>query len=300
MPMVIPLIAAGFSAAAGMAGATALIGGTITAASIAGGLMVAGAALTVIGTLTGNKTLSKWGGILGLAGGVTTLASGAFGAASSAAADSAAGSVGATGSAASEVGAQSIANMGGEAAAAAPVSGGDAVIGNAMGPQAIEHAAANGLADAAAPALADAAPALADAGSSPVLGPQAIVDGSRAASAQGQQALFGTSGADSVFGAAAPAPTLSGATGLSATPAAPSFMERVSDAGKTASTWMKDNKELVNVGGGMIQGAMRSYGDQAAMKQRMELQEGYDARQRARINASLKGLTMPTYHRPGA
>ena len=59
MPMAIPLLAA-----AGTAWAGAMAGGLI------GGVMIAGGAMTAIGALTGNKNLMKWGGVLGLAGGV--------------------------------------------------------------------------------------------------------------------------------------------------------------------------------------------------------------------------------------
>ncbi len=59
--------------------------GAVAATSITGMLMIGGAALGTIGMLTGNENLTKIGGYLGLAGGISGLASGAFSSGASAA-----------------------------------------------------------------------------------------------------------------------------------------------------------------------------------------------------------------------
>jgi hypothetical protein len=70
MPLVAIVAAVGsFIAGAGIATAA----GATMGAMIAGGAMMVGAALTIVGTVTGNANLSKWGGILSLAGGVGAL-----------------------------------------------------------------------------------------------------------------------------------------------------------------------------------------------------------------------------------
>lgn len=295
MPAVIPLIGAGASVAAGWGGATALIGGTITAASVAGGLMVAGGALTAIGALTGNKSLMKWGGVLGLAGGVTKLTTAALEEAGKAAATSAA-PASAAGGAAGQAAGSAASGAAQEASAGAQAmladgtpslgTGPDALAGTAAAPS----AAPAGIVDsAAAPAASQAAAplkGLVDSASAP----QAIVDASQAAGPQGIVDASTPMGPQAIERAA----------GLPVDPAAPpGILDRVSAAGKGAASWVKDNKELVNTAAGLVQGAAKSYGDQAMLKERMKAQEQYEARQRARISASLKGLQMPQYVRPG-
>lgn len=60
-----------------MGAALPMLASTVLATQIAGGVMFAGGALSGIGAVTGNKKLSKIGGIMSLAGGVGALASGA-------------------------------------------------------------------------------------------------------------------------------------------------------------------------------------------------------------------------------
>lgn len=64
---VVAVVAAVASFATGVAtvaAATGIVG------AIVGGAMIVGAAMTVVGTITGNEKLTKWGGILSLAGGI--------------------------------------------------------------------------------------------------------------------------------------------------------------------------------------------------------------------------------------
>lgn len=75
MPIIIIAAAAG-SFIAGAAIATAA--GATLGAMIVGGAMMVGAAMTIVGTITENKNLARWGAILSIAGGIGSLAIGAF------------------------------------------------------------------------------------------------------------------------------------------------------------------------------------------------------------------------------
>ena len=70
---------------------TAVTAEVVTIASVATAVAELGMTLSVVGAVTGSKDLTKIGGYLGLAGGVTSLAAGAFDAVAGAAADGAAG-----------------------------------------------------------------------------------------------------------------------------------------------------------------------------------------------------------------
>jgi hypothetical protein len=70
---------------------TAVAAEVVTVASIATAVAELGMTLSVVGAVTGSKDLMKVGGYLGLAGGVTSLAAGAFSAAEGAAAEGLAG-----------------------------------------------------------------------------------------------------------------------------------------------------------------------------------------------------------------
>lgn len=59
-----------------MGAALPMLASTVLATQIAGGVMLAGGALSGIGAVTGNKKLSKIGGVMSLAGGLGALASG--------------------------------------------------------------------------------------------------------------------------------------------------------------------------------------------------------------------------------
>lgn len=73
---------------------TAITAEVVTIASVAAAVGELGLTLSVVGAVTGSKDLMKVGGYLGLAGGITSLASGAMSAASGAAAEGAADTVG--------------------------------------------------------------------------------------------------------------------------------------------------------------------------------------------------------------
>jgi hypothetical protein len=92
--------------AASYGGAAALVGGTLTLATVSAGLAFAGGALSLIGNISGNRTISKIGMIAGIAGGVGMLADFAM-----------------TAAASSMTGMGEAAAAGSEAAASAPLAG---------------------------------------------------------------------------------------------------------------------------------------------------------------------------------
>lgn len=90
---IIPIIAAVGSFAAGAAVATAA--GATVGAMVVGGMMMVGAALTIVGTVTGNAKLTKIGGIVSLVGGVGALGLGMAGMLTSGVSEAASAGVGA-------------------------------------------------------------------------------------------------------------------------------------------------------------------------------------------------------------
>lgn len=299
MPVAIPLIAAYATASAGVAMATAV--GASMAAMVCGGLMVAGGALTAIGAVSGNKQCSKWGGILSLAGGVGALATGAANATASTVADQAAGTATTTSTAAG--------NLSGSAAGTAATDGAAQLAGTeALTPvvdgSAASLAPATGLETAAAP-VADTSGGLIGSNMATTA---PVMDGGAEALAGSTMAPVGdvaaaTPGVDAVAGAEAlPTPPAgSVSVGAPTTEVAPSSVfDQIKSAGTKLSKFATDNKGLVQVGAGIVQGAMKNKSDQELLDQRYALAEEADARQRARLSASVQGLKMPVYQKAKA
>jgi hypothetical protein len=65
--------------------------------------------------------------------------------------------------------------------------------------------------------------------------------------------------------------------------AGPSALSRV-------GSFIKENKELVNLGGGLVKGAMEGYGQERAVKDAAKRAEEAEARRRAQFNASILGI----------
>jgi len=293
MPMVIPAVAAALS---------------ISAATLITGMAIAGTALSAIGAITGNKTLSMFGGVIGLVGGVAGIAA----------------SLGTTGASAAALGEAAAASSTGSLSQTAAVGTG------------LDLAASEAL--AAAPGALDAASAI-GAAAEPLSATALATDGVVNAAASmapdvgmigGEMAAAATSAPDSSLVTElmqAPAPGMDPAAAAdAAAPAAepagyqsnsadkqaifggenygskvePSFGSRVGDAVSGATDWMGRNKQATNLIGGMINGAAKSYGDQSLLKEKYKLDEQASARQRARLNASVQGLKMPVYQRSGA
>lgn len=145
MPILIPLVAAAGTAAAGYAAVTA-------GAYIVGGMMIAGAAMTAIGAISGNSKLTKYGSLLSLAGGLTGLATGAWEtagaeiakeaaapAAPAASGVEAAAPVAATGEATGAIAKEGIVATAAEAAPATPPYGGVGTPGAGAGTDAVAN-----------------------------------------------------------------------------------------------------------------------------------------------------------------
>lgn len=259
MPMAIPLIAAGASIYAGVAAAT-------MGAMVAGGVMIAGGAMTAIGAVTKNQRLMKIGGIVSLVGGVGALATGALSALASEA----------------SVAPTSVQSAIGGAAQDGLLAAEQAAAGSGAGaaPMAAEAGGATGAADTAAAPIA--APIAAQE-TAPV---QAAQPAAQAGQSAGQSAgeayrageIATRSGA---YGGIKPVASVSAPGDWSST------LGKVTD-------WMERNKALTQVGGGIVQGAMKNYSEQAAYEEQLREQ----ARRRAEYSAGIVGLKMPTYVAP--
>ena len=92
------------------------------------------------------------------------------------------------------------------------------------------------------------------------------------------------------------------AADAAATPGAgnaqPSWAQQIGNFGKSAGGFISDNKELLNAGGGLVSGAMKSASDQSLLKEKYAAQTAYEQGNRDRLNASMRGLAMPTYQAP--
>lgn len=306
MPAAIPLVGAAFSIAGGVAaagGMAAIAAGGLSALTLTSGLMIAGGALTGVGALTGNKKLMTLGSVLGLAGGVSSLASKAGEAAGAAATAEAASQ------AAAEAGVSTTANVGGNV-----VQGADlATTAAETASNAASQAGVSALADSApsgvirdavaepwalngpgeAGPLAGSAPQSAAAAPSMAADPMSVVGPSQdtgliAQAGQGgpmtgtrfdlQQGTYdgGYSGRgpDSIPGQAG-----------SASPG--SWWSKATD-------WMKKNPEATKIGGGLVQGAMQYYGNQQIADDNVKRQMAYQDWVRQRYSDSVRNLTVPS------
>lgn len=130
MPFIVgPSVAAAATAigAAAAAGTAAAVGAAAmaTVSAIAAVATVAGVAMTVVGAITGDKDLMKIGAMVGIAGGVTGLATGAFGAGTAAASEAAT---------AGDVAASSTVPLGTTTAHGGLLGGGTTAMSNAITP----------------------------------------------------------------------------------------------------------------------------------------------------------------------
>ena len=278
MPMLIPLIAAGAGVAAGMA-----------AGGLIGGVMIAGAAMSAIGAISGNKRLSQFGAVLGLAGGVAGLASGAW----SAAADTVASQAAQEGAVAFE---HSAASYGSDALGAGGVTGaaagGDAALSQAnmaaMDPSASAGATAGGMSPNGLDTSDIGIGAVNTGGlqTPPVPGatPPTTVNIVNGGGNQGT------------------APAIQ-ANGQSATQ--PGMLQTfkdgagsIGDSLKSGVKWATANPEnarITQAGAGLLSAGFGYVGQQEAVKTKIQMEEAAQARARARLNDSVKGVRVPTY-----
>lgn len=235
--------------------------------------MIAGAAMTATGAITGNRTLSKWGGVLSLAGGVAGLATGAWSTtASSLATES------------SSVGAGGLAQEGfraAEYAAAAP------------GGASYDALAAVGAAN-------DSVGAVGAVSGSSALGPATVNLGSAGGT---MSTAGGVGGAADVVKQGIADATARGIPGVAQS--APGVTGTIAESGagnggmldslKSAMTWAEKNPRLTQAGAGLLQSGLGAYGQQEAIKEQIKMQEDAQARARQRMNDSVKGVTVPVY-----
>lgn len=255
MAAAIPIIATFASGAAAggtiAAGATAV--GALATGSLAGFLTVAGGIAGSIGALTGKKSLQRIGGLMALGGGLVGLAQGAFGSAVDAATAGTA---------------QEAANAAWSAGGAAEVAGGAGVgaeLGS-IGQQAAEAAGAAGdtgsLWSRAQPdALAQINTAESPAGS---LGGAADPTGGAGGGGSSlyQKALQSSHGVQPAQAAAPMDPITAGADKLAQGASEMTSQElqaylaaqkaKALSALKSAGGWIRDNKELVSMGGNAL------------------------------------------------
>lgn len=299
--MVIPVIAS--FAAAGSAIAAA--GGIVAAMStFTGFLAVAGAALTGIGAITGKKDLVKIGSLMTLG---SSLASAASSASSTAASEVAAEQAAQEGFRAAEYSDMAAYN-GGNAAA----SSGSVTPTTAGMEQATEGAANAGVSESAIDPLERANAAAAEEGASIFERASAASSGSTPAAAGSTGAAEGSSILDKLTAAQEPGSTVLGdinrqalqigvepsaavpsgvtingqvmttdpiAQYASQTPASTINASNAASAQRSASMldnvgqWVKNNKELAQLGGQLVTGLAQGYGQQQALDAQQSIYE---------------------------
>lgn len=279
MAVVVPLVAAFATGAAGMA-AIGAVGAT--ALGIASGYaMVAGAVLSGVGALTGKKDLMKIGGILSLAGGVGSIANAASGAADAAmqevAGKAAAESVGDK-LAKDAVTDQLVQEMGAGAAQSATEAAGQAASQAASG--AVARSAGNVSQALTGQVGADSMTPLAD--SAGQAGAQSAAQASIQPPAQSavQSAVDGAGLRISDVSVSASG-DLSGGIGR--------IGSKLASGAESMGAWVKSNKELLDVGGKTLN-AM--YGPEAELvdmkKQEFDRQQSLLDRAYANLNAPVR------------
>lgn len=286
MPVLVPVVAA---AAGAYAGVGVLAAATTLGGMIAGGMMIAGAALTAVGTVTGNEKLTKYGGLLGMAGGAGAIMSGAYA------------------SAANQVGNQAAVQGGQQAATDAAAQAGTSGAGAATAQPAA--AAATGTTGASTGGVIEsnlAAPAAEQAGQAAQAAGPAAGDTAAATLRQADPARFaGTTGAGGATAEASPLAEMLKSTNtaspVEAAVRAPASQGNwLTDVGKSmtegvgsVSKWMNANPELTKTGMGLIQGGANAWGQQEALKSRYEMEREDEARRRQEYSDSVTGVSVP-------
>lgn len=272
---------------AGAAGAAALVAGNVVASTVLAGMMFAGGALSLAGQITGNKTLSKYGGLISLAGGIGNIAVGAKEVAGQAVLEEGGGAQlgagGAEGAGPAAAGATATA-PGAEVSAVNP--GGavettgltaDTVAPNTQQPQGlVDGAAAAPAPEVPAPGAAEAANGGLDLGQA-TSGPAAPETAATASSADmgmpaNQNPLRVQESNAGIIGAN--------------NEAAP---KGVADYLRMGTDFITKNKEIANVGGKIVQGAFDAKAKQAAQQSVWDEEN----RKRAQYNQSVAGSTVP-------
>lgn len=279
VPAVVSFFAAGGAAGIAAAGA-AVAAGTAGLAAYATLATVAGGFLSTIGGLTKNQKLAKFGGYLSLAGGIGQVANSLMGGASSSlvseaakeGADSMAGT--ALGEAAGEGAAEALSKgipvgeIGGEVAKNAASAGGSALglPGEML---------ASGGGEVAGQALTMDA----------IQQQPSIMEQARLARQPTLDMGFGNTGLTAP-GATVPvsSPLAGYASEIKDAGHLQSLLDRAGQAAGKVGQFVKDNKELVTIGGDLLKGGMGVYARQAEWDDQMSLM---DARRR-RLNQPIR------------
>ena len=288
MPMAIPLLAAYGAVTAGMAAAAA-------GSMIVGGMMVAGGMMTAIGAINGDKQLSKYGGLLSLAGGIGGMATGAWETAANEVAQEAANSSWSAGGQAEVAGGAGASSLENAAGSAAPMTAPDMTAGAPMlevPPMDAATSADQWMNFDGSVQQAAAPPDL-----PPAATPPAEIPG--AAPAQPVTAPQATPAAPTAAQQQAPtAPTQVTTRGASqAGPTTPPKGPTNPVSG--LFDWAAANPRAAQAGSGLLQAGLGYYGQQDAVKTSIRLNEEAQARARSRMNDSVKGLNMPVYQKKG-
>jgi hypothetical protein len=158
-----PVAAVAMAAGSFAAGATAFAAATTTLGAIAAGATMIGSALTIIGTVTGNAKLAKIGGVLSIGGMVGTgLINHAAKNAAASAGAAEAGTALAEGGAVNEAAgiADAVADTGATGIAGAPTAGTDLAVDSMQSAGPMTDIQAQGLIDRVPPTVADTATGL--------------------------------------------------------------------------------------------------------------------------------------------
>ena len=264
---------------------------------IIGGMMIAGGALTAVGAITGNKKLMKIGGVLGLAGGVASLASNAW---SSVASEVASGAAAGAAEGGALLGDATFTQMVGDVGGVGGLGGefSAAALGDSVGSFAGSATGALG----GAPAALGGLDASALAGQAPGAGLGGVASPDAVTGLLGRNSFAPSAATTTIPDVAGQAAT----TTTAATAAQPAAVAEVASTGaaeaggsaiQKALKWAQDgnNSRLVQAGSGLLSAGLGAVGQQEAIKDQIKLQEQALQRSRDRLNASVKGLRVPTY-----
>ena len=259
---------------AGAAGAAALVAGEVVASTVLAGMMFAGGALSLAGQVTGNKTLSKYGALVSLAGGIGNLAVGAKEVAGQAVLEEGGGA---------QLGAGGAGGAGPAASAPAPVTapGAETSPVNPAG-----AAETTGLTNATVAPNTQQPPGLVDGAQSATDSPFPDQAPSAAATPQADPSQAAQASQADLGMPADQNPLRVQEKNLgivgSDNEVAP---KGVADYLRMGTDFIKQNKEIANVGGKIIQGAF----DAKAKQQQQQSVWDEEARGRARYNQSVAG-----------
>lgn len=258
-----PAVALVGAASSVMTGLAAVEAGSM----LVGGLMIAGGVTAGLGTLTGDKTLTSMGSVLGLAGGVAGLASGSWS------------------TAATDLAQSSAEQIPVDAATQAATSGavpdvvttptpGDLGSGSWAPPNdPTTYQPLQGVASPANPLMAP--PGNANLPAAPSLN-QAPTAAAPAAGDLG-----------------APTPVSNTPGGIAAPPAPEGLISKwFKPVGEFIKN--KDNAELLKVGGGLVAAGMKAYSDQALLDQQYQKQLAYRRQMQESYTNSMRGVTLPS------